>query len=155
MSKRSPIGVFLFSLFFIWFYQIYWFVQTKEEMNELGCDIPTSWLMIVPFANWYWDWKYCEAVQSVTLDKVSAGLCFFILQWKLIVAIILIMVLVATRDSPSDFKEYFRYIVIATGALSIAIMQTIFNRVDKNKLTPADNWKPGISIETSAGDKSL
>jgi len=57
-------------------------VKTKGEMNEKGSNIPTAWLMIVPFVNIWWMWKYSEGVGEVTDDKLSAVLAFILL-WLL------------------------------------------------------------------------
>src|SRR5436190_16662780 len=46
MTKRSPISVFFLSIFTIGIYILVWRVKTKREMNRLGSNIPTSWLMI-------------------------------------------------------------------------------------------------------------
>ena len=140
MSKRSAFGVFLFSFFFTFFYQIYWFVQTKEEMCELGCEIPTSWLMIVPFASIYWDWKYCEAVESVSLGKYSTGMIFLLLQLKWFFAIILIVVVLANGNTQGEFTPYLKYIVLAASALSVAILQSIFNSIDESLLFSKNKW---------------
>ena len=129
MSKRSAVGVFFFAFFLSIFYQIYWFVQTKKEMTELGCKIPTSWLMIIPFVSFYWDWKYSEAVESVSLERYSAGFCFFIIQLKLIIAVILIVIFIAVHDSSIDSKEYYRAIGLIAGAVPIAILQSMFNKI--------------------------
>ena len=52
-------------------YAIVWYVKTKEEMNSAGADIPTAWLPIVPIANIYWIWKWCEGIGKVTRDDLS------------------------------------------------------------------------------------
>ena len=63
--------------FFI--YGIVWFVNTKDEMNARGADIPTAWLLLVPFANLWWIWKYSEGVDKVTDGKISAVLSLILL----------------------------------------------------------------------------
>jgi hypothetical protein len=72
MKKRNPIAVI-----FLWFitlgiYGIVWFVQTKDEMNRLGANIPTAWLLIIPFVNLYWLWIYGTGVALVTKGAYSA-----------------------------------------------------------------------------------
>ena len=39
-------------------YGLFWYVNTKEEMKSIGADIPTAWLIIIPFANLYWLWRW-------------------------------------------------------------------------------------------------
>jgi len=79
MKKRNPIAVFFLPFITFGFYALYWEVATKNEMNKLGADIPTAWLLIVPFVNYYWLWKYSVGVEKVTNGKMSAALAFVIL----------------------------------------------------------------------------
>ncbi len=80
MKKRSPIGVFF--LCFIPFYAIYWIVSTGREMRAKGADLPTAWLLIIPFVNIWWLYKYSAAVEHVTNGK-SSTILTFILIWLL------------------------------------------------------------------------
>ncbi len=82
MQNRSPIAVFLLTLITFGIYGIYWMVKTKGEMNERGAVIPTAWLIIIPFVNLWWMWKYSEGVELVTANKIS-GVLSFILLWLL------------------------------------------------------------------------
>lgn len=79
MKQRSPIAVFLFPFITFGIYSIYWMVKTKGEMNNMGQSIPTAWLIIVPFVNIWWLWKYSEAVGNVTKDKISGVIAFVLL----------------------------------------------------------------------------
>ena len=66
MENRSLGKVFLLTLVTFGLYGIYWEVKTKGEMNARGATIPTAWLILVPFVNIWWMWKYCEGVEHVT-----------------------------------------------------------------------------------------
>ena len=79
MQKRSPLAVFFLSLITFGIYAIVWQVKTKGELNRLGAQIPTAWLLIVPFVNWYWLWKYSEGVEHVTGGKMSGVMAFVLL----------------------------------------------------------------------------
>ncbi len=79
MIKRSPIAVLLLPLVTFGIYSIYWQVKTKTELNTRGAKIPTAWLLIVPFVNIYWLWKYSEGVEIVTNNRLSAVLAFILL----------------------------------------------------------------------------
>lgn len=72
MKQRSPLAVFFLSLITLGIYAIVWEVKTKNELNSRGADIPTAWLIIIPFANLWWAWKYAEGVEKVTSGKISA-----------------------------------------------------------------------------------
>lgn len=93
IKYRNIFLVYLFSIITFGIYTIYWFVQTKNEMNSLGADIPTAWLIIVPIANLYWFYKYCEAF-SIYVKKDNNPILWFILY---IVAGIIIPALVQSE----------------------------------------------------------
>jgi hypothetical protein len=70
VKYRNIFLVYLFSIITFGIYGLYWFVSTKNEMNSLGAKIPTGWLIIVPIANLYWVYKYCEGfAQEVKKDN--------------------------------------------------------------------------------------
>ena len=79
MTKRSPITIFFLSIITFGIYLIVWRIKTKREMNNLGCNIPTSWLMIVPLANIWWLWEYSAGVEKVTNGKYSQAVAFLLL----------------------------------------------------------------------------
>lgn len=70
VKHRNIILVYLYTIITFGIYGIYWAVATKDEMNSLGADIPTGWLLIVPIANLYWMYKYSEGfAQKVKKDN--------------------------------------------------------------------------------------
>lgn len=79
MKHRSPVAVFFLSIITLGIYSLVWEVKTKGEMNKLGANIPTAWLLIVPFVSLYWLWKYSEGVEKVTGGKQSTVLAFVLL----------------------------------------------------------------------------
>ena len=79
MKKRSPIMVLILSLITLGIYGIYWYVVIKREMNSQGAQIPTAWLIIIPFVNIYWQWKFSVGVQTVTNKEMSAPVTFILL----------------------------------------------------------------------------
>ena len=79
MKKRSPLAVFLLPFITFGIYSLYWEVKTKGEMNRLGAEIPTAWLLIVPIVNYWWVWKYSEGVERVTGGKLQTVLSFMLL----------------------------------------------------------------------------
>ncbi len=79
MKQRSPIAVFLLPFITFGIYSLYWMVKTKGEMNEKGSKIPTAWLIIVPFVNIWWMWKYGEGVGEVTNEKMSGVIAFILM----------------------------------------------------------------------------
>jgi hypothetical protein len=87
MQQRNPALVFFLSLITFGIYSLVWHVKTKNELNRLGAHIPTAWLLIVPLANLYWVWKYCEGVEQVTNGQISAVLALILLLLLSIVGI--------------------------------------------------------------------
>ena len=45
-------------------------------MNTKGAQIPTAWLLIIPFVSYFWLWKFSEGVEVVTSKKMGAGVAF-------------------------------------------------------------------------------
>lgn len=79
MTKRSIVGVLVLSFITCGIYHLYWSIKTKDEMVELGAAIPTGWLLIVPFVNFYWLWKWCTGVEHVSRGKMSAPVAFLLM----------------------------------------------------------------------------
>lgn len=79
MTNRSPFAVFLLSLVTGGIYGVFWYYWTKQEMNSQGADIPTLWLIIIPFVNYYWLWKYSEGVEKVTKGSLSGPVAFLLM----------------------------------------------------------------------------
>jgi hypothetical protein len=79
MTKRSPIAVFFLSYLTLGIYIIVWRVKTKGELNRLGSNIPTAWLMIIPIVNLWWLWQYAEGVEKVTNKSMSQIVAFILL----------------------------------------------------------------------------
>jgi hypothetical protein len=47
-------------------------------MNGLGAQIPTGWLIIIPFVNIYWTYKYCEGFSKFVMKDDSPVLWFLV-----------------------------------------------------------------------------
>lgn len=77
VKNRNIFLVYLFSFITLGIYAVYWMVSTKNEINSRGAKIPTGWLLIVPIANIYWVYKYCEGF-AVNIKKDDNTLLWFI-----------------------------------------------------------------------------
>ncbi len=82
MQHRDPIMVILLSIITLGIYSLFWYVATKNEMNTKGAQIPTAWLIIIPFVNIWWYWKFCEGVELVTNKGMGVAVAFLLL-WLL------------------------------------------------------------------------
>ncbi|MFP4528123.1 MAG: DUF4234 domain-containing protein [Candidatus Kapaibacterium sp.] len=78
IKERNVVAVYLLMFVTLGIYAIYWSVKTKEEINALGADIPTAWLIIVPIANIYWAWKYCEGYSRYVRKDNQEAMWFII-----------------------------------------------------------------------------
>ena len=78
VKHRNIFLVYLFIIITLGIYGIYWFVSTKNEFNSLGAKVPTAWLLIIPFVNIYWLFKYYQAF-AINVKKDNATALWFIL----------------------------------------------------------------------------
>ena len=76
MQHRNPIMCIFLSLITFGIYGLVWSVRTKNEMNAKGAQTPTAWLLIIPFVNYFWLWKFSEGIEVVTSKKMGAGVAF-------------------------------------------------------------------------------
>lgn len=83
VTHRSPIMVLLLGMCTLGISLIFYFVGTKNEMNEKGADIPTAWMWCIPYIGTiWWFYKYSEGWEKVTKSGTSA-LVAFLLLWLL------------------------------------------------------------------------
>ena len=78
IKKRNPAFVIIFSIITFGLYAIYWTVKTKNEINRLGANIPTAWLLIIPIVNLYFWYKYADGF-STYVKKDNNGILWFLL----------------------------------------------------------------------------
>lgn len=79
MQHRDPIMVILLSIITFGIYSLFWYVTTKNEMNAKGAQIPTAWLIIIPFVNIWWYWKFSEGVEIVTNKGMETVIVFLLI----------------------------------------------------------------------------
>ena len=78
MTNRHPALVVILCLITCGIYYICWLVSTKTEMRRLGAEIPTAWLLIVPFANIYWLWRWSQGAELATKGALTAVSAFLL-----------------------------------------------------------------------------
>jgi hypothetical protein len=78
IKKRNIVVIYLLMFVTLGIYALVWSVKTKEEINSLGGSIPTAWLIIVPIANIYWAWRYCEDFGKF-VKKDDNGVMWFLI----------------------------------------------------------------------------
>jgi len=82
IEKRNIILIYILGFLTLGIYFIYWMFKTKNEINELGADIPTAILIIIPIANIYWLYKYSEGFSKYVKkdDTILWFLIFFLIR---------------------------------------------------------------------------
>ena len=78
IKVRNRFLVYLFGFFTFGLYFWYWMVSTKNDINSQGGEIPTAWLLIIPIANIFWVYKYCESFAN-NIKKDNNPILWFIL----------------------------------------------------------------------------
>ena len=92
IERRNPALVLILSIITFGIYGIYWAVRTKEEINSLGAEIPTAWLLIIPIADLYWEYKYAEGFSKYVKKDDNPILWFLLLFFVSPVAMIIFQV---------------------------------------------------------------
>ncbi len=78
IKHRGPVAIIIFSIITFGIYALVWTVKTKNEINSLGGKIPTAWLIIIPFVNLYFLYKYSEAFSEL-VKKDNSPILWFLL----------------------------------------------------------------------------
>ena len=123
MKSRNPLAVLILSFVTFGIYGIYWQVKTKGEMNRLGAEIPTAWLIIIPFVNIYWLWKYSEGVEKITEGKTTAPVAFML---EMLLAIIGMAIL------QIEFNK------VGGAAIELPVANTDITTATPDPITPAE-----------------
>ena len=73
LPTRDVSKIFPYQLMTFGFYYLYWCARAGGEVNQaLGRKhVPSAWFFIVPFGNYWWGWKYAEAIQELTSKHVK------------------------------------------------------------------------------------
>lgn len=79
MTKRKPVAVALLPFVTFGISALVWVVKSKGEMVSKRADIPTSWLIIVPFAGIWYLWKWSQGVEKVTNKGMSSMEAFLVM----------------------------------------------------------------------------
>lgn len=80
MKNRNLLAVFFLPFVTFGIYSWHLAIKTKTEMNNLGADIPTAWIWLIPFVGIiWWLWKYCEGVELVTKGRVQTIVALIVL----------------------------------------------------------------------------
>ena len=136
MKKRNLGIVLLSSVVTFGIYGIVWHVKTKGELVKRGGDIPTCWLIIVPFAGWYWLFKYYKAAEIVT--KQINGTFVFALSF--VASMIAIVLDLNKGDSEASSLGSLIITIVYLGI--VLYLQSSYNKVERITTTPTSHNTP-------------
>ena len=122
--KRSMWEVGLLTIFTFGLYAIYWSVVTKRELNRAGATIPHAILMFVPFANYYFWYRYAQSY--VTIVKKSDNNTDVIVYFLL--AIFPMLLCVYNINGFSDIIRFQGYTSISAAASALLIKTLFFQQ---------------------------
>lgn len=75
IKYKNPWMIYLYSIASFGIYGLVWQIKSKRDLVALGANIPTSWLLLVPFANLVWMYKWIDGYCHVK-GKDSGFLLF-------------------------------------------------------------------------------
>ena len=78
IKYRSIFAIIFLNIITFGFYQIYWTFKTTKEMDQLGANLPTAFLIFIPFLNIYFYYKYSEGF-SKFVQRDNYTFIYFIL----------------------------------------------------------------------------
>lgn len=110
MTKRSALTVIVLSVLSFGIYALIWQVQTKTELNRMyAADIPTAWILLVPFIGpLYFMWKWSAGAEKAT---GTSGITVFLLM--LAVPIVGIPVMVGKFNQASQPAPASAFLIAA------------------------------------------
>ena len=76
VKNRNPLFVVGVSIITLFIYAVYWFYQTRQELNDLNAETMSPVLALIGLfvfpVNLYVIWKYVKAVETVSNKAQSA-----------------------------------------------------------------------------------
>ncbi len=79
ITKRDITKMILLLIVTLGLYLIYWAFVTTKELNQLGARIPTALLFIIPFANFYFMYKFAAAFAQIVVKDEKQTVAYFLL----------------------------------------------------------------------------
>jgi len=76
-QERNILLVYILGFVTFGIYFLYWLYKTEKELNELGANIPSFILALLPIVSIFWLYKYTEGWAYVT--KKDNAIIYFIL----------------------------------------------------------------------------
>lgn len=68
-EKRGLVEVALLTLFTFGIYYVYWSVVTGRELRRAGGNVPNAFLIIIPFASFYFWYMYAKSYVQIVRNS--------------------------------------------------------------------------------------
>lgn len=78
LKPRTILELAILTVITFGIYPVIWWFKTRKEINSLGADIPTPWLMFVPFGDAYFYYSYSQAFDDY-IKKDGLTLIYFLI----------------------------------------------------------------------------
>ncbi len=105
MKHRSVLLVVLLGFVTLGFYWLYYYFSTRKELVKLGADIPTAWLIFIPFISIWWHYKWFRGGEYVTRAFNGTKL-FLIATIPLVLAVIVCFIALSATTTSSTVTTY-------------------------------------------------
>lgn len=72
-TQRSLLKTTLLTFCTFGLYDLYYLIITRKELNHAGGDVPSAWLLLVPFLNLYFVYRYAQSYAAIIKKDHSLG----------------------------------------------------------------------------------
>ena len=131
IKERSILSMAILTLVTLGLYGIYWTVKTKNEIKSLGADIPSAWLMILPFGSLYFTYKYADGFVNYVKKGNHILSYFFILLLPYILSFIMTMTSVYGKIHLPTFFMFYLPASLQIEFIPMMIVQLELNKLAK------------------------
>ena len=128
IKERNILSMAILTIVTLGFYTLYWIVQTKNEIKDLGADIPSVWLLILPLGNIYFLYKYADGFVRYVKNGENTLSYFFILLLPFLLSVILPI------KSISEITNIRDFFIVYLPFLEIEFISMIIIQLELNKL---------------------
>jgi hypothetical protein len=80
LNGTSTKKIYLYQFLTLGCYFFYWCSHSRKDINRAAGTklIPSTWLLILPLANYWWAWRYANALEFVSYNRVKASDTFLL-----------------------------------------------------------------------------
>lgn len=101
-QKRELVPVVLLAILTFGIYLFYWIYKTRQELNCAGADVPHPILILIPFVNFYFWYKYAQAYCSVVKHSTKDT---DVILYFLIGALLPVIAVIVFQDGYNNYHQ--------------------------------------------------